>query len=91
MQAKGGDADQALVDAGYDVKGDLTVFEPVGCARCGSTGYRGRIGLYSVMVMSEALKEMTVAGASEAELTAVARQEGMLTLTEDGLRKVRQA
>ena len=79
---------QALVDAGYDVKGDLTVFEPVGCARCGSSGYRGRIGLYSVMVMSEALKEMTVAGASEAELTAVARQEGMLTLTEDGLRKV---
>ena len=79
---------RALVDAGYDVKGDLTVFEPVGCARCGSSGYRGRIGLYSVMVMSEALKEMTVAGASEAELTAVARQEGMLTLNEDGLRKV---
>ena len=40
------------------------------------------------MVMSEALKEMTVADASEAELTAVARQEGMLTLPEDGLRKV---
>ena len=41
------------------------------------------------MVMSEALKEMTIAGSSEAELTAVARQEGMLTLPEDGLRKVR--
>ncbi len=80
---------QALVDAGYDVDGDMTVFEPVGCTRCGGSGYRGRIGLYSVMVMSEPLKEMTVAGASEAELTAVARQEGMITLTEDGLRKVR--
>ncbi len=79
---------KALVDAGYDVDGDLTVFEPVGCARCVGSGYRGRIGLYSVMVMSEALKEMTVAGATEAELTAVARQEGMLTLSEDGLRKV---
>jgi type IV pilus assembly protein PilB len=78
----------ALVAAGYDVDGDLSVFEPVGCARCASSGYRGRIGLYSVMVMSEALKELTVAGAAEAELTAVARQEGMLTLVEDGLRKV---
>ncbi|MDX6588156.1 MAG: type pilus assembly protein PilB [Solirubrobacterales bacterium] len=79
---------KALIDAGYDVDGDLTVFEPVGCARCGGSGYRGRIGLYSVMVMSEALKEMTVSGATEAELTAVARQEGMITLPEDGLRKV---
>jgi type IV pilus assembly protein PilB len=79
---------QALIDAGYDVQGDMTVFEAVGCARCSGSGYRGRIGLYSVMVMSEPLKEMTVAGASEAELTAVARQEGMITLTEDGLRKV---
>jgi type II secretory ATPase GspE/PulE/Tfp pilus assembly ATPase PilB-like protein len=41
------------------------------------------------MIMSEALKEMTVAGATEAELTAVARSEGMLTLPEDGLRKVK--
>ena len=79
---------QALLDAGYDVEGDITVYEPVGCARCGGSGYRGRIGVYSVMMMSEALKEMTVAGASEAELTAVARQEGMATLSEDGLRKV---
>ncbi len=80
---------KALVAAGYDVDGDLTAFEPTGCARCANSGYRGRIGIYSVMVMSEALKEMTVADASEAELTAVARQEGMFTLPEDGLRKVR--
>ena len=52
-------------------------------------GYKGRIGLFSVMVMSERLKEMTIDGASEAEITAVARQEGMLTLREDGLAKVR--
>ena len=44
---------KALVSAGYSVDGDLTVFEPTGCARCGGSGYRGRIGLYSVMVMSE--------------------------------------
>ncbi|MDQ3759275.1 MAG: Flp pilus assembly complex ATPase component TadA [Actinomycetota bacterium] len=80
--------EQALVSAGYDVQGDLNVFEAVGCARCGGSGYRGRIGLYSVMAMSDALKEMTVANASEAELTALAREEGMITLIEDGLRKV---
>jgi type IV pilus assembly protein PilB len=79
---------RALAEAGYEVDGALDVYEAVGCARCGNSGYRGRVGLYSVMVMTEALKEMTVAGVSEAELTAVARDEGMLTLTEDGLRKV---
>ncbi len=68
---------RALVEAGYEVDGALDAFDAVGCARCGGSGYRGRIGLYSVMVMSEALKEMTVAGASEADLTSVAREEGM--------------
>jgi type IV pilus assembly protein PilB len=80
---------KALVTAGYAVDGDLTVFEPTGCARCSNSGYRGRIGIYSVMVMSETLKEMTVGDAAESELTTVARQEGMITLPEDGLRKVR--
>ena len=79
---------RALVEAGYDVDGALDVYEAVGCARCSNSGYRGRVGLYSVMVMTDALKEMTVAGVSEAELAAGAREEGMLTLTEDGLRKV---
>ena len=79
----------ALTDAGFRVGADLDVYEPVGCGRCMGSGYRGRIGLYSVMVMSDRLKEMTVTGASEADLTRVAREEGMLTLLEDGLLKVR--
>jgi type IV pilus assembly protein PilB len=79
----------ALVEAGFRVGADLEAYEPVGCPRCSQTGYRGRIGLFSVMEMSDRLKELTVDGASEAELTSVARQEGMLTLREDGLLKVR--
>jgi type IV pilus assembly protein PilB len=79
----------ALVEAGFRVGADLEAYEPAGCARCSQTGYRGRIGLFSVMEMSERIKELTVDGASEAELTAVAREEGMLTLREDGLLKVR--
>ena len=53
------------------------------------TGYRGRIGLFSVMRMSDEIKELTVSGAAEAEIAAVAREQGMLTLREDGLHKVR--
>ncbi len=78
----------ALTEAGFRVGADLDVYEAVGCGRC-SSGYRGRIGLFSVMVMSDRIKEMTVAGATEADLTQVAREEGMLTLREDGLLKVR--
>ena len=58
-------------------------------ARCTQSGYKGRIGLFSVMVMTDRLKEMTIDGASEAEITEVARSEGMVTLREDGLMKVR--
>jgi type IV pilus assembly protein PilB len=79
----------ALVEAGFRVGTDLEAYEPVGCPRCNRTGFRGRIGLFSVMAMSERLKELTVAGAPEAEIARVAREEGMVTLREDGLAKVR--
>jgi type IV pilus assembly protein PilB len=80
----------ALEAAGFRVGADVEAWEPVGCGRCGGTGYRGRVGLYSVMTMSEGLKDLTVAGAPQAEITQLARSEGMLTLREDGLAKVGQ-
>jgi type IV pilus assembly protein PilB len=79
----------AMEDAGFRIGADLEAYQAAGCARCNHTGYRGRIGLYSVMVMSDRIKELTIAGASETEIARVAREEGMLTLREDGLRKVR--
>ncbi len=78
----------AMAEAGVAAV-DVEAYEPVGCGRCGHTGYRGRVGVYSVMSLSEKLKEMTVAHAPEPELAAVAREEGMLTLREDGVVKVR--
>jgi len=69
---------------------DLEAYEPVGCNRCNGTGYKGRIGIYSVMVMTEGLKELTVSGASQAEITKLAREDGMATLREAGLAKVRE-
>jgi type IV pilus assembly protein PilB len=80
---------QALAEAEIRVGGDLEAYEPAGCSRCNQSGYRGRVGIFSVMKMSERIKEMTVAQEPEAEIAAVAREEGMLTLREDGLDKVR--
>ena len=80
---------QALADADLRIGGDLEAYEPVGCSRCNQSGYKGRVGIYSVMGMSERIKEMTVAQEPEAEIASVAREEGMLSLREDGLSKVR--
>jgi type IV pilus assembly protein PilB len=80
---------EALSEAGMRVGGELEAYEPVGCARCNQSGYRGRVGLYSVMKMSERIKDMTVSQAAEADIGTAAREEGMCTLREDGLAKVR--
>ncbi len=80
---------QALADADIRVGAELEAYEPVGCSRCNQSGYKGRIGLYSVMQMSERIKEMAVAQAPEAEIATAARDEGMLTLREDGITKIR--
>ncbi len=80
---------QALADAEIRVGGDVEAYEPVGCSRCSQSGYKGRVGIYSVMTMSDRIKEMVVAQEPEAEIAAAAREEGMLTLREDGLDKVR--
>jgi type IV pilus assembly protein PilB len=79
----------ALLEAGFRVGADLEAYEPVGCPRCNRTGYRSRIGLFSVMPMTEEIKELTIAGAAENEITAIAREQGMLSLREHGLHKVR--
>jgi type IV pilus assembly protein PilB len=80
---------QALAEAEVRVGGDLEAYEPVGCSRCNQSGYRGRVGIFSVLRMSDRVKEMTVAQAPEAEIATVAREEGMFTLREDGVGKVR--
>jgi type IV pilus assembly protein PilB len=80
---------QALAEAGMKVGTELEANEPVGCGHCNQSGYRGRVGLYSVMKMSERIKELAVDHAPEADIAAAAREEGMQTLREDGLIKVR--
>jgi type IV pilus assembly protein PilB len=80
---------KSLAEAGFQTATGIEAYEPVGCSRCGNSGYKGRVGLYSVMKMSERIKDMTVNQASQAEISGIARQEGMATLREDGLAKAR--
>jgi type IV pilus assembly protein PilB len=63
---------------------------PVGCDRCGGTGYRGRIGIYEMMIVSDAIKKMILRRSSGGEIALTAEQEGMVRLREDGLIKAAQ-
>jgi len=82
-------AARVLEEAGFRAATDIEAYEPQGCGRCNQSGYRGRTGLFSVMMMSERIKDLAVNLTPEAEIARVAREEGMLTLREDGLSKVR--
>jgi len=65
------------------------VYEPLGCPKCGDTGYKGRSGLYEVMLVSERIKEMILDRCSTAEIKEQAVKEGMLTLRTDGILKIK--
>jgi len=84
-------APAALVQAGYshDDANSVTPMKGAGCERCNQTGYKGRVGLYEVMEISEELRELILVGASGLELRRKAVDEGMITLRQSGLRKVK--
>ena len=85
--------EQALLDAGYseaDLDGSWTLFGPCGCDRCKGTGYKGRVGIYQVMPISEAMQRLILSGASALDLEAQAKIEGIKNLRESGLLKVKQ-
>lgn len=65
------------------------LFRPVGCTACSKTGFRGRLGVYEVMNMSEEIERLVVERASSEEIKRSARRDGMITLREDGLEKIR--
>jgi type II secretory ATPase GspE/PulE/Tfp pilus assembly ATPase PilB-like protein len=59
----------------------------VGCERCAGTGYAGRIGVYEIMLVDEAMRRLILQGASADDIGAAARKAGMIPLREDGLAK----
>ena len=82
---------QALVNAGYtpEEAREIRTFKGEGCKYCNETGYRGRIGMYEVMEVSEGVQELIMMGASTLEIRRRAIDDGMLTLRRSGLEKVR--
>jgi type IV pilus assembly protein PilB len=88
-------AEAELAEAGWpaavlDTDGWPTLHRAVGCAACARTGYRGRLAVHEVLVMSEEIERLIVERESSEDIKKTALAQGMLTLREDGLRKVAQ-
>jgi type II secretory ATPase GspE/PulE/Tfp pilus assembly ATPase PilB-like protein len=68
-------------------KGQLIFYKPVGCDKCGGGGYKGRCGLHELLIASDPLKKLIAERSRVSELIAVALEEGMRTLKQDGMEK----
>jgi type IV pilus assembly protein PilB len=83
---------EALEEVGFsrDEAAKLKTYRGQGCAACNNTGYKGRVGLYEVMEVNDEIRELILIGASALELRKKAIEDGMITLRESGLYKVRE-
>ncbi len=82
---------QALVNAGFsqDEAKSMKTYKGDGCKTCNGSGYKGRIGMYEVMEIGEDIQELILVGASAREIRRKAVEEGMLTLRQSGLTKIK--
>ncbi len=83
---------EALVEIGFSEEeaAELRLYHGAGCSRCNETGYKGRVGLFEVMEVSDELRELIIIGASSIEIRKRAIELGMVTLRESGLTKLRE-
>ncbi|MEM9290127.1 MAG: type IV-A pilus assembly ATPase PilB [Acidobacteriota bacterium] len=81
----------ALVNIGFSEREARTIklYQGRGCDRCNTTGYKGRVGLYEVMVVDDDLRELILSGASSYEIRTKALENGMISLRGSGLQKIR--
>jgi type IV pilus assembly protein PilB len=85
--------EEAMFAAGFkedDLDGSWKAYRPVGCDRCGGSGFKGRVGIYQVMPITEEIQRIILAGGNAMEIAAQAKLEGVSDLRESGLRKVKQ-
>ncbi|MFZ6655506.1 type IV-A pilus assembly ATPase PilB [Undibacterium sp. TJN19] len=85
--------DEVLLQAGFkdeDLDGTWKPYGPVGCDRCSGGGYKGRVGIYQLMPISEAIERIILASGSAMEIEEQAQREGIRNLRQSGLMKVRQ-
>jgi len=82
---------QGFIDAGFtpDEAKDITAYKGRGCSTCNNTGYKGRVGLYEVLELTDDVRQLVLEGASAIELKQRAVDEGMISLRKSGLTKVR--
>jgi type IV pilus assembly protein PilB len=82
---------QALIKAGFsqDEAKNIHTFKGEGCKTCNGTGYKGRIGMYEVMEIGENIQELILIGASAREIRRKAMEEGMISLRQSGLAKIK--
>lgn len=86
-------APQVLLDAGFaesDIDGSWKPYHPVGCERCNGSGYKGRCGIYQVMPISEAMQQIILSHGTALQIAEQSRKEGVLSLRDAGLQKVKQ-
>lgn len=84
---------EALLEAGFteeDLEGGWQAYAPLGCELCNGQGYKGRVGIYQVMPLSEDMRRIIMKGGDAIDVVERARAEGVLDLRQSGLRKVRQ-
>ncbi len=85
--------DEALLSAGFhedELDGSWTPYKPVGCERCSGSGYKGRVGIYQIMPITEAIETIILAHGTALQIEEQARKDGVKTLREAGLVKVKQ-
>ncbi len=85
--------DEALLEAGFkeeELDGSWLPYKPVGCERCNGSGYKGRVGIYQIMPISEDIERIILAHGTALEIEEQAKRDGVKTLRESGLIKVRQ-
>jgi type IV pilus assembly protein PilB len=82
---------EALAEIGFSLEETETMktYKGQGCSTCNNTGYKGRVGLYEVMEITDEVRELILIGASALELRKKAVEDGMITLRESGLHKIR--
>jgi type IV pilus assembly protein PilB len=80
-----------MVEVGFsaDEAKSIKTYKGKGCSTCNNTGYKGRIGLYEVLEITDEIRELILIGASALELRKKAVDDGMITLRESGLHKIR--
>lgn len=84
---------ETLLDAGFteaDLDGSWQPYHPVGCETCNGSGYKGRGGIYQVMPITEAIQEIILTHGTALQIAEQARKDGVMSLRESGLRKVKQ-